>query len=165
MVLIMKTNTKTNVTSETKSTVKPVEKSTKPVETRSTTKPVEKPVATKTAKTEKPVANTEKVNKLYSFDEVMKLFDEYKIGSKSKTQNYRIMNGGSSLHVLKREYRLYATSVDFNAISDKKLNDVKCIENDNARDTLRPHTITMTSNNALVEVLKILALNKLNAPC
>ena len=153
----MKTNTKTNVTSETKSTVKPVEKS---------TKPVEKPVVTKTAKTEKPVkTNTEKVNKLYSFDEVMKLFDEYHIGSKSKTNNYRIMNGGSSLHVLKREYRLYATSVDFNSISDKKLNDVKCIENDNACDTLRPHTITMTSNNALVEVLKILALNKLNAPC
>ena len=138
-----KTNTTKNVTSETKSTVKPVEtKSTKPVKTNET-----------------------KTNKLYSFNEVMKLFDEYKIGSKSKTQNYRIMNGGSSLHVLKREYRLYATSVDFNAISDKKLNDVKCVENDNARDTLRPHTITMTSNNALVEVLKILALNKLNAPC
>ena len=152
MVLIMKTNTKTNVTSETKSTVKPVEKpvATKPVETKST-----KPVKT----------NETKTNKLYSFNEVMKLFDEYKIGSKSKTNNYRIMNGGSSLHVLKREYRLYATSVDFNAISDKKLNDVKCVENDNARDILRPHTITMTSNNALVEVLKILALNKLNAPC
>ena len=140
------TNTKTNVTSETKSTVKPV-----------ATKPVKKST--------KPVANTEKVNKLYSFNEVMKLFDEYNIGSKSKTNNYRIINGGSSLHVLKREYRLYATSVDFNAISDKNINDVKCVENDNARDILRPHTITMTSNNALVEVLKILALNKLNAPC
>ena len=144
-----KTNTTKNVTSETKSTVKPVEK----------------PVVTKTAKTEKPVANTEKVNKLYSFDEVMKLFDEYKIGSKSKTQNYRIMNGGSSLHVLKREYRLYATGVDFTAISDKNITDVKCVENDNNCDKLRPHTVTMTSNNALVEVLKILALNKLNAPC
>ena len=159
MVLIMKTNTKTNetknVTSETKSTVKPVEKpvATKPVET----KPVKKST--------KPVANTEKVNKLYSFDEVMKLFDEYNIGSKSKTNNYRIINGGSSLHVLKREYRLYATSVDFNAISDKKLDDVKCVENDNVCDKNRPHTITMTSNNALVEVIKILALNKLNAPC
>ena len=150
------TNTSKNVTSETKSTVKSVEK----------------PVATKTAKTEKPVekstkpvkTNTEKVNKLYSFNEVMKLFDEYKIGSKSKTNNYRIMNGGSSLHVLKREYRLYATSVDFNAISDKNITDVKCVENDNNCDKLRPHTVTMTSNNALVEVLKILALNKLNAP-
>ena len=159
MVLIMKTNTKTNVTSETKSTVKPVEKSTKPVEKPVATKPVE-------TKSTKPVKTNEtKTNKLYSFNEVMKLFDEYKIGSKSKTNNYRIINGGSSLHVLKREYRLYATSVDFNSISDKKLNDVKCIENDNACDTLRPHTITMTSNNALVEVLKILALNKLNAPC
>ena len=150
MVLIMKNaNVTKKVTSETKSTVKPVEK----------------PVVTKTAKTEKPVANTEKVNKLYSFDEVMKLFDEYKIGSKSKTNGYRIMNGGSSLHVLKREYRLYATSVDFNAISDKKLNDVKCVENDNVCDKLRPHTVTITNNNALVEVLKVLALNKLNAPC
>ena len=153
------TNTSKNVTSETKSTVKPVEK---PVVTKT-----EKPVATKPVKkSTKPVeTNTEKVNKLYSFDEVMKLFDEYKIGSKSKTNNYRIINGGSSLHVLKREYRLYATSVDFNAISDKKLNDVKCVENDNVCDKLRPHTVTMTSNNALVEVLKILALNKLNAPC
>ena len=145
----MKTNTTKNVTSETKST-----------------KPVEKPVVTKTAKTEKPVKTNEtKINKLYSFDEVMKLFDEYKIGSKSKTQNYRIMNGGSSLHVLKREYRLYATSVDFNAISDKKLNDVKCIENDNSNDKNRPHTITITSNSSLIEVLKILALRKSNAPC
>ena len=152
MVLIMKTNTKTtkNVTSETKSTVKPVEKSIKPVET----------------KTEKPVKTNEtKTNKLYSFNEVMKLFDEYNIGSKSKTNNYRIINGGSSLHVFKREYRLYATSVDFNAISDKNINDVKCVENDNNDDKKRPHTITMTTNNALVEVLKVLALNKLNAPC
>ena len=150
----MKNTTKTNVTNETKSV--------KPVATKT-----EKPVATKPVETKstKPVANTEKTNKLYSFNEVMKLFDEYKIGSKSKTNNYRIINGGSSLHVLKREYRLYATSVDFNAISDKKLNDVKCVENDNVCDKLRPHTITMTSNNALVEVLKILALNKLNAPC
>ena len=151
------TNTTKNVTSEIKSTVKPVEKS---------TKPVEKPVATKTAKTEKPVKTNEtKTNKLYSFNEVMKLFDEYKIGSKSKTQNYRIMNGGSSLHVLKREYRLYVTSVDFNAISDKKLDDVKCVENDNVCDKLRPHTVTITNNQSLIEVIKILALNKLNAPC
>ena len=147
MVLIMKTNTTKNVTSETKSTVKPVEK---PVET----------------KTEKPVKTNEtKTNKLYSFDEVMKLFDEYKIGNNSNTKNYRIINGGSSLHVLKHEYRLYATSVDFNAISDKKLNDVKCVENDNKRDKIRPHTVTITNNQSLIEVLNILALNKLNAPC
>ena len=151
----MKTNTtKTNVTSETKSTVKPVEK---PV--------VTKTVETKTAKTEKPVkTNTEKTNKLYSFNEVMKLFDEYKIGSKSKTQNYRIINGGSSLHVLKREFRLYATNDDFNAINDKNISDVKCDKNDNIRDKIRPHTVTITSNNSLIEVIKILALNKLNAP-
>ena len=153
----MKTNTTKNVTSETKSTVKPVEK---PVATKT-----EKPVATKPVeKSTKPVANTEKVNKLYSFDEVMKLFNEYKIGNNSNTKNYRIINGGSSLHVLKHEFRLYATSVDFNAISGKNINDVKCVENDNKRDTLRPHTVTITSNNSLIEVLKILALNKLNAP-
>ena len=71
MVLIMKNANAKNVTSETKSTVKPVE--------------------TKTAKTEKPVKTNEtKTNKLYSFNEVMKLFDEYNIGSKSKTNNYRI---------------------------------------------------------------------------
>ena len=150
----MKTNTTKNVTSETKSTVKPVEK---PVATKT-----EKPVATKSTK---PVAtNTEKVNKLYSFDEVMKLFDEYKIGNNSNTKNYRIINGGSSLHVLKHEYRLYATGVDFNAISGKNITDVKCVENDNKRDTIRPHTVTITSNSSLIEVIKILALNKLNAP-
>ena len=147
MVLIMKTNTtKTNVTSETKSTVKPVEK----------------PVATKT---EKPVKTNEtKTNKLYSFDEVMKLFNEYKIGNNSNTKNYRIINGGSSLHVLQREFRLYATNDDFNAISGKNINDVKCVENDNKRDKIRPHTVTITNNQSLIEVLKILALNKLNAP-
>ena len=148
MVLIMKTNTKTNVT-----------KTNVTNETKSV-----KPVVTKTAKTEKPVANTEKVNKLYSFDEVMKLFDEYNIGSNSNTKNYRIINGGSSLHVLQREFRLYATSVDFNAISGKNINDVKCVENDNIRDKNRPHTVTITNNSSLIEVIKILALNKLNAP-
>ena len=151
MVLIMKTNTTKNVTSETKSTVKPVEK---PVATKT-----EKPVATKPVKT-----NETKTNKLYSFDEVMKLFNEYKIGNNSNTKNYRIINGGSSLHVLQREFRLYATNDDFNAISGKNINDVKCVENDNKRDKIRPHTVTITNNNALVEVLKILALNKLNAP-
>ena len=148
----MKTNTKTNtnVTSETK-----------PVATKT-----EKPVATKPVeKSTKPVKTNEtKTNKLYSFDEVMKLFDEYKIGSNSNTKSYRIINGGSSLHVLQREFRLYATSVDFNAINDKNISDVKCVKNDNARDKNRQHTITMTSNNALVEVIKVLALNKLNAP-
>ena len=161
MVLIMKTNTtKTNVTSETKSTVKPVEK---PVATKT-----EKPVATKPVETKstKPVKTNEtKTNKLYSFDEVMKLFDEYKIGSKSKTNNYRIMNGGSSLHVLKHEFRLYATNGDFNAINSKNINDVKCIENDNSNDKNRPNTIKITSNSSLIEVLKILALRKSNAPC
>lgn len=141
-----KTNTTKNATSETKSTTKPVE--------------------TKTAKTEKPVKTNEtKTNKLYSFDEVMKLFDEYNIGSKSKTNNYRVINGGSSLHVLKSQYRLYATNDDFNAINNAKLDDVKCIENDNAVDKKRPHTITITNNTSLVEVIKLLALNKLNAPC
>ena len=158
MVLIMKTNTtKTNVTNETKST--------KPVKTNETK--TEKPVATKPVETKstKPVKTNEtKTNKLYSFDEVMKLFDEYKIGNNSNTKNYRIINGGSSLHVLKHEYRFYATSVDFNAISDKNITDVKCVENDNKRDTIRPHTVTITSNNSLIEVIKILALNKLNAP-
>ena len=158
MVLIMKTNTVKNVTSETKSTVKPVEKSTKPVEKPVATKPVE-------TKSTKPVKTNEtKTNKLYSFDEVMKLFNEYKIGSNSNTKQYRIINGGSSLHVLRREFRLYATNDDFNAVSDKNINDVKCDKNDNKRDTIRPHTVTITNNNALVEVLKILALNKLNAP-
>ena len=159
MVLIMKTNTKTNetknVTNETKSTVKPVK--TKPVETK-TEKPVEK-------STVKPVkTNTEKTNKLYSFNEVMKLFDEYNIGSNSNTKSYRIINGGSSLHVLQREFRLYATNDDFNAISDKNISDVKCDKNDNIRDKIRPHTVTITNNNSLIEVIKILALNKLNAP-
>ena len=151
MVLIMKTNTtKTNVTKKVTS------------ETKSTVKPVEKPVATKT---EKPVKTNEtKTNKLYSFDEVMKLFNEYKIGNNSNTKNYRIINGGSSLHVLQREFRLYATNDDFSAISDKNINDVKCVENDNKRDKIRPHTVTITSNNSLIEVIKILALNKLNAP-
>ena len=133
MVLIMKNaNVTKKVTSETNSTVKPVEK---PVETK-TVKKSTKPVKT----------NTEKVNKLYSFNEVMKLFDEYKIGSKSKTNGYRIINGGSSLHVLKHEFRLYATNGDFNAISDKNINDVKCIEDDNSNDKNRPNTIKITSN-------------------
>ena len=158
MVSIMKTNTVKNVTSETKSTVKPVATKTAKTEKPVATKPVE-------TKTEKPVKTNEtKTNKLYSFNEVMKLFDDYNIGNNSNTKNYRIINGGSSLHVLKHEFRLYATNDDFNAISGKNINDVKCVENDNKRDKIRPHTVTITNNQSLIEVLKILALNKLNAP-
>lgn len=113
----------------------------------------------------KPVANKSVTNKLLSFDDTMSLMSECGIGSKSKTKNYRIMNGGSSIHVLKTKYRIYMTPIDFELCGKLKTSDIQLLENDNAVDVKRPHTVICSTVDTLKKVFECISANKLNAPC
>ena len=105
-------------------------------------------------------------SKLLTFDETMSLMTECGIGSKSKTKNYRILNGGSSIHVLKTMYRIYMTSIDFELVSQiANCNDLQLLKNDNAVDSKRPHTIICITTDTLKKVFGALKKNALNAPC
>lgn len=141
-------------------------------EITSVKKSVVKKTTPKTTKTTSVavVKNNEVVNKsvkniLLTFDETMQLMNTCGIGSKSHTKNYRIMNGGSSIHVLKTMYRMYMTQVDFDLVSSIKSDDIKLLVNDNVVDVKRPHTVTCTSTDTLKKVFECISKNKLNAPC
>lgn len=110
------------------------------------------------------VTNT-KVSDILSFDDTMSLMSEYHIGSKSKTKNYRIINGGSSIHCLKTKYRIYATTVDFELCENIKSTDLQLLKNDNAVDTKRPHTIICGTTATLKKVFSAISKNALNALC
>lgn len=129
---------------------------------------------TKSTKTTTAVAvknNTDLTNKsvkskLLNFDETMQLMTECGIGSKSHTKQYRIMNGGSSIHVLKSMYRIYMTSIDFELVSQiTNCNDLQLMKNDNAVDEKRPHTAICTTVETLKKVFNAMKKNALNAPC
>lgn len=122
------------------------------------------------------VNNTDLVNKsvkskLLTFDETMQLMVDCGIGSKSKSKQYRIMNGGSSIHVLKTMYRIYMTNIDFELCCNlKSLNTDDCtvielLKNDNSVDEKRPNTVLIHSTDALKKVFNALKKNALNAPC
>lgn len=123
------------------------------------------PVTTTAVIESKPVENKSITNKLLSFDDTMQLMHECGIGSKSNTKNYRIMNGGSSIHVLKTKYRIYATNIDFELCSNLKSNDIQLLENDNIVDVKRPHTIICNTVDTLKKVFACISKNKLNVPC
>lgn len=135
-----------------------------------------KKVTKSTKNTTAVVNNTDLVNKsvkskLLNFDETMQLMIECGIGSKSKSKNYRIMNGGSSIHVLKTMYRIYMTNIDFEYVkhlsslnTDDKVV-IELLKNDNAVDEKRPNTVLIHSTDALKKVFNALKKNALNAPC
>lgn len=112
------------------------------------------------AVTNKPVKNL-----LLTFDETMQLMSECGIGSKSHTKNYRIINGGSSIHVLKTKYRIYATTIDFDLCASIKSSDIQLLKNDNIVDVKRPHTIVCSTVDTLKKVFECISKNTLNAPC
>lgn len=122
------------------------------------------------------VNNTDLTNKsvkskLLTFDETMQLMIDCGIGSKSKSKNYRIMNGGSSIHVLKTMYRIYMTNIDFDLCRNlKSLNTddnivIELMKNDNSCDEKRPNTVLIHNTDVLKKVFTCLSHNKLNAPC
>ena len=81
------------------------------------------------------------------------------------------MNGGSSIHVLKTMYRIYMTTIDFEYVKNlKSLNTddnkvIELLQNDNAVDEKRPHTVLIHTTDTLKKVFTCLSHNKLNAPC
>lgn len=117
------------------------------------------------------VNNTDLTNKsvkskLLNFDETMQLMIDCGIGSKSHTKQYRIVNGGSSVHVLKSMYRIYMTSIDFELVSQiANCNDLQLMKNDNVVDEKRPHTVICTTVETLKKVFNAMKKNALNAPC
>lgn len=139
--------------------------------TKKTTVTAVAPVTPVTTTAVAPVANKSITNKLLTFDETMTLMNECGIGSKSHTKNYRIMNGGSSIHVLKTKYRIYMTTIDFEYVKHlKSLNTddnvvIELLQNDNSVDEKRPHTVLVHTTNALKQVFTSLSHNVLNAPC
>lgn len=139
-----------------------IKKSTKKVEPTTAVAVVEN-VTTSVANnavTNKPVKSL-----LLNFDDTMQLMRECGIGSKSNTKNYRIINGGSSIHVLKTKYRIYATTIDFNLCNNLKSNDIQLLENDNIVDSKRPHTIVCSTVDTLKKIFECISKNALNAPC
>ena len=156
-VFIMKKTTTNNNATVNNEVVKVA---TKPVTKTSTKNTTAVAIVNNTDLTDKSVKS-----KLLNFDETMQLMNECGIGSKSKTKNYRIMNGGSSIHVLKTMYRIYATNIDFDLCSNLKSNDIQLLKNDNVIDTKRPHTIVCSTVDTLKQIFECISKNKLNAPC
>lgn len=110
------------------------------------------------------ISNKSVKNVILSFDETMSLMSEYGIGSKSHTKQYRIMNGGSSIHVLKTKYRIYMTTIDFELCGKLKTSDIQLLKNDNVVDEKRPHTVICTTVDTLKKIFKCISANKLNTP-
>ena len=137
-----------------------------------TTKPTKSVTKTKNTTAVAVVNNTDLTNKsvkskLLNFDETMQLMNTYNIGSKSQTKQYRIINGQSSLHVLKSFYRLYATPIDYQLctpLNDKNNKNIEFKLNDNDNDSKRPHTILIYTTEMLKKVFECISKNKLNAP-
>lgn len=117
------------------------------------------------------LTNKSVTSKLLNFDETMQLMLACGIGSKSKSKNYRIMNGGSSIHVLKTVYRIYMTNIDFECVKNlSSLNTdanvvIELLKNDNSVDEKRPNTVLIHTTAVLKQVFMQLSHNALNAPC
>lgn len=146
-----------NTTKKT-ATTKTVE--TKKVETK-------KSVAKTAAKTEVKAIETKKtetknVNKVnITMDEVEKMFTEAGIGFKHNNCNYRIITGGSSLNVHKKEFAFYMTDADFEKVKTLKATDIKCTEGGNKQDKARPNSVFFTTVETLKMVIGALAPKQL----
>ena len=146
-----------NTTKKT-ATTKTVE--TKKVETK-------KSVAKTAAKTEVKAIETKKVetknvNKVnITMDEVEKMFTEAGIGFKHNNCNYRIITGGSSLNVHKKEFAFYMTDADFEKVKTLKATDIKCTEGGNKQDKARPNSVFFTTVETLKMVIGAIAPKKL----
>ena len=133
---------------------------TKKVETK-------KSVAKTAAKTEVKAIETKKVetknvNKVnITMDEVEKMFTEAGIGFKHNNCNYRIITGGSSLNVHKKEFAFYMTDADFEKVKTLKATDIKCTEGGNKQDKARPNSVFFTTVETLKMVIGAIAPKKL----
>lgn len=118
-----------------------------------------KAIETKKVET-KPVekVNATKVN--ITMDEVEKMFTEAGIGFKHNNCNYRIITGGSSLNVHKKEFAFYMTDADFEKVKGLKATDIKCTEGGNKQDKARPNSVFFTTVETLKMVIGAIAPKK-----
>lgn len=143
-------NTKATANKEDKSMSKKV--ATKKVETTAVAKTETKKVETK------PVKNEAKIN--ITMDEIEKMFTEAGITFKTNNCNYRIIQGGSSLNVHKKDFVFYVTDADFETLSKVKAADIEAKEKGNAQDKSRPNYIRFTTVDTLKMIIQALAPKK-----
>ena len=133
---------------------------TKKVETKKSVAKTAEKTEVKAIETKK--AETKNVNKVnITMDEVEKMFTEAGIGFKHNNCNYRIITGGSSLNVHKREFAFYMTNADFDKVKSLKATDIQCTENGNSQDKARPNTVIFNTVETLKMVLKAIAPKQL----
>lgn len=78
---------------------------------------------------------------------------------KNTAGSYIIFDGKTSLHIKKSSYRLFATTADFEIVKCLTLINTQLIENGNAVDKVRPHTINVNCNADLKWILAAIAVN------
>ena len=78
---------------------------------------------------------------------------------KNTATSYIILDGKSSINMKKNSYRLYATKADFELIKNLQLSSTQLIENGNAVDHCRPHTVNIGNNANLKMILTAIAVN------
>lgn len=127
-----------------------------------------------TAKTT-ATANNAKFDKVLAMNDLIKLAHDNQVcflASNNKSNQYRIFNGKSSLHIQKTQYKVFATDADlklFGEIDDDnrkftrtdKNTDIQCEIDTNLTDGVRPNIIYIKPN-AIDYFLKTLSKNKLN---
>ena len=121
--------------------------------------------AEKTAvKTEKAVAvkkaaKTEKVLTMQQIKSLARQSGVTFVKCKNSATSYVIFDGKSSLHIKKSGYRMYVTAADYELIKCLTLSSTQLIENGNAVDKCRPHTVNIGNNNDLKLILAAIAVN------
>lgn len=112
------------------------------------------------AKVEEKKVETKKVNanKLnITMPEVEAMLKDAGIMFKPNNCEYRILAGGSSLHVKKSAFVLYSTDADFANVSKVKAADLELKEHGNAQDGKRPNFVRFTTIDTLKSVIKAMA--------
>lgn len=131
--------------------------------TKTETKKIETAaIAAKTEKAapmKKSVVKTEKVLTMAQLKSAARAAGITYARCKNTAATYVIFDGKTSLHVKKNGYRVYATNADFELIKQVRLTNSNLIENANAIDKCRPHTVDINSNSDLALILAAIAPN------
>ena len=131
------------------------------VTTTKTEKAAEKAVA-KTEKVAAKKAEKSKAEKLLTMSQIKaaaRAAGVTFVRCKNSAASYVIFDGKSSLHIKKSSYRLYVTNADFELIKCLSLSNTELIDNGNAVDRCRPHTVNIGSNADLKLILAAIAVN------
>lgn len=120
------------------------------------------------AKTEKTAEKTAAVKKAVKTEKVLTMSQVKSaaraagvtfVKCKNAAAAYVIFDGKTSLHIKKSSYRLYTTTADFELIKCLTLSSTELIENGNAIDKCRPHTVNVNSNSDLKLIFAAIAVN------